>query len=815
MRQIRDIVDTMDQMYTPAARRGLMYRTAEDETFNGRTVRLDGRDVLHFGSCSYLGLELHPALMAGAVDAIRRYGTQFSASRIATSSPLYGELESLLGEVFGVPTLVAPTTSLAHVAALPLLVDAGDAVILDQQVHTSVTVATNHLLVQGTTVEVVRHNRMDLLEARIKALLPRHRRIWYLADGVYSMFGDLAPMEELAALLDAYPCLHLYVDDAHGMSWTGRNGRGHVLGCLPFHERLVTATSLNKAFAAGGGALIIPDPELRRRVRTVGSSFTFSGPLQPPNLGAAVASARLHLSPEIGDLQARLQHAIATWNSLCREHGLPLVSRSNVPVRFIGMGKPQVAYAVAERLMADGIFPTLSVFPAVPMKRGGLRFALNLHQTEADLRQAVEALAHHLPRELAREGSSLEEVFQEFELEPACGVLAAPSLADTSTVVVETRGLSVDHHSSCSALDADEWDRLLGANGTYNAAGLAFLEAAFRDNPERENNWRFHYFIVREPSGRPILATFFTETWVKDDMVAPASVSREVERRRAVEPDYLVSRALMMGSMFSEGQHLYLDWSRDWRGALALVLDEASAIQRRCGATTLVLRDLAADEELDAALTDHGFARVRMLDSLVLPLGWADEPAYLAGLSKSARRHQRLKVHPFNGVYDVEVLDATSRRPDAAELDHYYRLYRAVASKGLEFNTFPLPRRLFDELLRHPSWEILVFRLNSEPLPVGFGACFRGAAGAQYVPMLCGLDYRYVEPLGLYRQMLRHAVQRSNAEGFGVTYFGVGAAHEKTRYGSEARAQQMYILSTNDYNQEVLAQLLKQPDMER
>ena len=112
------------------------------------------------------------------------------------------------------------------------------------------------------------------------------------------MFGDAAPISALHDLLDHYPRFHFYCDDAHGMSWAGPHGRGYALAARPLRDRMIIATSLVKAFSAGGGALIFPDAESCRKVRTCGGPMIFSGPVQPPMLGAAIASARIHLSPE-------------------------------------------------------------------------------------------------------------------------------------------------------------------------------------------------------------------------------------------------------------------------------------------------------------------------------------------------------------------------------------------------------------------------------------------------------------------------------------------------------------------------------------
>ena len=299
MRTPEERLALLDKTLSGAAQRGLLMLTPDDAPLDGRLVQLDGRPLLNFGSCSYLGLELDTRLREGVCAAVMRYGTQFSSSRSYLSAPPYPELEEQLERMFGGPVMVAPSTSLGHMAALPVLVGSDDAVVLDQQVHNSVQMATHQLRPQGTVVELIRHNRMDRLERMIERLAPHHRRIWYLADGVYSRFADLAPFAELAELLDRHEQLHLYVDDSHGVGWAGRHGRGPTLDHLGPHERLVVAASLNKSFAAAGCALVFPNAELKRRVRTLGGPMIFSGPVQPPMLGAALASARVHLSPEL------------------------------------------------------------------------------------------------------------------------------------------------------------------------------------------------------------------------------------------------------------------------------------------------------------------------------------------------------------------------------------------------------------------------------------------------------------------------------------------------------------------------------------
>src|SRR5690242_10589717 len=167
MRTAEERKAVLDDVVTEAAGKGLLLRTAGDEVLDGRTISLDGVELVNFGSCSYLGLELDPRMRQGVVDAVMRYGTQFSASRFYMSVSPYDELEELLSEMFGGHALVAPSTSLGHLSALPVLVTDRDAIVLDQQVHASVQTAASQLRLNGVTVEMIRHNRMDRLETMI------------------------------------------------------------------------------------------------------------------------------------------------------------------------------------------------------------------------------------------------------------------------------------------------------------------------------------------------------------------------------------------------------------------------------------------------------------------------------------------------------------------------------------------------------------------------------------------------------------------------------------------------------------------------
>jgi 7-keto-8-aminopelargonate synthetase-like enzyme len=386
----------VDEAMTTAIAHGIAHLVAEDEQLGGRFVTLHNRRQINFGSCSYVGLETDLRLKAAAIDAVSRFGVQFASSRAYVSCPPYAELERLLGALFEAPLVVAQTTTLAHLAALPILVGKDDAVVCDQMVHNSVQAVLPTLAAAGTTCRFVRHNRMDRLDQLVGILAARHRRVWYLADGVYSMHGDVAPLAQLRELASRHDRLWLYIDDAHGVSWSGRHGRGTVLGHGAAPPRTVMVASLAKAFAAGGAVIVTPDEETARFIRTCGSTLIFSGPLQPALLGAAIASARVHLSPEIEERQRQLLDRIVRFNALAGARGLPLGSSDVTPIRFVRTGDSETTFRIAADLMRDGFYVNTAAFPAVTKGQGGLRIALTVHQTADDIRELVDAIARRL-----------------------------------------------------------------------------------------------------------------------------------------------------------------------------------------------------------------------------------------------------------------------------------------------------------------------------------------------------------------------------------------------------------------------------------
>jgi 7-keto-8-aminopelargonate synthetase-like enzyme len=794
-------INTIDECLTNGAKNGIFQVSLEDDVLNGREVTIEGNRVVNFGSCSYLGLEVDDRLKHGAIDATLRYGTQYSSSRLFSACNLYEEIESQFYQIFNNnPAVLAATTTLAHLGALPILVSDDDLIILDHQVHGSVQLAVQVVKARGTKVEMMKHNRMDLLEDLIKENPNKYNKIWYMADGLYSMYGDYAPLKDIEELLNRYSTFHVYIDDAHGMSWAGKHGNGYVLSQMELHPKMVLTSSLAKGFGTGGGVTILSDPEMMRKIKTCGSSYTFSGPVQPPMLGASIASAKIHLSDEIYSLQNKLANRIDMTRSIIDRYDLPLVLPSNSPIFYIGLGLPRVGYNMVKRLLNEGFYTNIGIFPGVPVKCCGLRLAITNGQTETDIKNVLDAFQYHFPKVLAEEGQTVEDISSNFNL----------PFETTAKRYVPVKfeapksALTVQHEHSINKIDKETWNSLLADNGTFDWDGCHFLEETFSGNPEPENNWAFHYLIFRDEAFKPILATFFTELLCKDDMIAPADVSRQVEAIRKKDKYHLTSKVVMMGSLMSLGEHLYLDRTSPlWKEAMLQMVRIMNEVKQSKSASALILRDFnTADTELRDFLNEEGFVRADMFNDHVLDnLNWNTDEEYLSMISGKSRVHMRKYILPNQPLFSVRVNQSVS--PEC--LEEKYALYKQVKDRGFDMNTFDLPKKFFLNLGKYPAWELIELSLNDSANIIGFGICYKSPTN-NYIPMVVGLNYQANSTYGTYRQILFQAVKRAARLKSKKLYFGFGADVEKQKFGTSPVPKSAYIQADDNYNMESLSQ---------
>ena len=368
---------------------GFSHQLIEDDKFRGDLIRLHGRDLVNFGLASYLGLNDDPRLNDAAIDAINRYGNAYSSSIAYMAVPLYGELRERLAEMLGGSVVVAGTTTLAHMAALPTIVQDDDLVLVDTLAHASIQFVIPTLRNLGAVVRRIPHNDLDRVVARLEAT---SQRVWYLIDGLYSMHGDTAPAEALRDLLDSHDNLWIYCDDAHSLGWSGATGRGQHLERSGWHERLVMTFGLSKSFGSLGGVVAARNDSIIRDIGLAGGPLVFGGPLPPASLGAGIASADIHLSAELPRLQGELYERIRLVNRYSQEIGLPLSGYDETPLWFVELGGAMTTASVAAGLRHDGFFLNVAVHPVVPRDRAGVRFTVTRYHSMKQIQSMLDSL---------------------------------------------------------------------------------------------------------------------------------------------------------------------------------------------------------------------------------------------------------------------------------------------------------------------------------------------------------------------------------------------------------------------------------------
>jgi 7-keto-8-aminopelargonate synthetase-like enzyme len=801
----KSTINLIHEMINASKAKGIGHLITEDEAYTGSTVTLNGAKVLHFGSCSYLGLELDARLKQKAVEAIQRYGIQFSSSRSYIACTLYRELEVLVEQMFEAPIALSTSTSLGHHGVIPVLVEENDLIILDQQVHSSVQDAAYKMQTRRVTVTVVRHNNMAELEKKLQQFSTSYNRIWYMFDGVYSMYGDFAPMKDIEEMMVKYPRLHLYADDAHGMSWTGKNGRGYVLEQIPHHPRMVVATSFAKAFGVGGGVFVFPDRELCQKVKNCGGAFMFSGPHQVPVLGAAIASAKIHLTPEIYERQQQLVERIQYCHRLMEAYHLPVISNPDTPIFFVGLGLLRVGQKMVRKMLDAGFYVNLSMFPAVPESCTGIRFTITLHHTQEDIRNMVASMAKIFAETMLEEERSMEDIFRAFRHVKVFDKVVSSSHVAAIRESESTFEITKTH--TIRAIDPTEWNTRMQRCGAFDWEYLKTLEEGFSGNSEVWNNWDFYYVLVKDQNNRIVIATFLTSFIMKDDMLDVVSTSVQIEKQRRYDPLFLTSKALVMGTMLTTGQHLYIDRQHPaWSKALMLLLDTIWKIQEETNAQTLILRDF---EEEDEALVEffkqQSFIKIPVPNNFMLANDNVNEDEYLASLPREKRYFVRKRALRYQHLYRTTVLP----NPSEEQVSQLYRLYRQVVQKSLELNTFPVPEKAFLAMARSANWEFICHEVrveSGEYCLAGMSVNYR--TEKEYHFVFTGIEYDYLEAYNVYPQVLWGVVQRAMQLGLKQLSLGVTTAQTKRKYGAVEKHRVGFVQMKDSFNQHLIQSMV-------
>lgn len=387
-----------------------------DEIFTGNSFDVKGKKLANFITSNYLGFEQDERVKQAAIKGIEENGVVVALSRTYLAFEKQYELEQKLEEIYDQPVMVSSCTTLGNLAYVPLLVGPNDAIILDQFVHGSVKMGANLAKAEGVHVETIKHNQMEVLEKRIKSLRATYDKVWYFADSVYSMLGDIAPLQDIETLLNVYENFYCFIDDAHGMSWIGKHGRGYTLNKIHKHPKLYIIAALNKGYGAMGGALIFPSKEAKEYAEISNTIIILTTPIPPAGLYAGLEIANIHLSDEIYEKQAQLNERIEYFKNKAKGLNLPIVNFEHSPIFYLACGNLERMYILAKHLVTTGFLVAPAGLPVVPNSHSGLRITINLHHSIKDIENLLNVLAEYMQELEHKNLFNREEALKAFRI---------------------------------------------------------------------------------------------------------------------------------------------------------------------------------------------------------------------------------------------------------------------------------------------------------------------------------------------------------------------------------------------------------------
>jgi len=353
----------------------------------GPYMIVDGQRVLNLCTNNYLGLANNPQMVAAAKKALDDFGMGPTAVRsIAGTITLHVELERRLAKFKGVEdALYVQSGFCANQAAIPPLVGREDVIFSDRLNHASII---DGCRLSGAKIVVYEHCDPASAEQVIKENLPQFRRGMLITDGVFSMDGDVAPLDKLYAVAEKYGVLTM-VDDAHGEGVLGRGGRG-IVDHFGLHGKIdVEIGTMSKAFGVVGGCIagkkLIID-YLRQRARP----FLFSSAVTPADTAACLAAVDiLEQSTELVD---RLWANTAYFKTEMKRLGFN-TGKSTTPITPVMLGEAPLAMQFSRRLFEEGVFAMALGFPTVPRGQARIRVMLSASLSRDDLDRGLAAFA--------------------------------------------------------------------------------------------------------------------------------------------------------------------------------------------------------------------------------------------------------------------------------------------------------------------------------------------------------------------------------------------------------------------------------------
>ncbi len=357
------------------------------------TTSVDGRELINFSSYNYLGLSGDPRVLKDVKEAVERYGTSVSASRVASGErPFHGELEKMLAEAQGCEDALLFTAGHAtNVTTVGHLMGPDDLILHDEYIHDSIL---QGIKLSGAQRRGFRHEDPTHLEEQLKALRPHYRRCLIVVEGVYSMDGDICQLPEYIRLKKQHDCL-LMVDEAHSFGIVGKTGRGVAehFGIQNGDVDIFMGT-LSKSVASCGG-WIAGSKALIQYLKYTAPGFVYSAGLTAANGVAALSALKLMLQePErVEKLQANAMFFHDELEKRGMDTGPALGGSAVIPLIT---GNSAHALVLSEKLQDQGINVQPIVYPAVAEDAARLRFFLSSTHSFEQLALTAETASQTL-----------------------------------------------------------------------------------------------------------------------------------------------------------------------------------------------------------------------------------------------------------------------------------------------------------------------------------------------------------------------------------------------------------------------------------
>jgi glycine C-acetyltransferase len=372
---------------------GLYNRIRTLSSPQGAWLVVDGKRALNFCSNNYLGLANHPRLLEAVRQAVEKYGVGPAAVRtIAGTMDLHLQLEQRLATFKGVEAAITFQSGFtANLGSIPALVDKEDGIFSDELNHASII---DGCRLSGA--KIIRYKHCD--PADLQRVLSEQRatypRAMVITDGVFSMDGDIAPLDKIYAVTQNYNAV-LMVDDAHGEGVLGKGGRG-IVDHFGLHGKVdIEVGTMSKAFGVVGG-VVAGNPVVVEWLRQRGRPFLFSSAMTVPDTAACLAS--LDLLEESTELVDKLWENTRYFKAEMRTMGFDTGS-SATPITPVMLGEAPLAQQFSRELFENGVFAMAIGFPTVPRGKARIRVMISASHEKNDLDQGL-AVFHKVGRNL-------------------------------------------------------------------------------------------------------------------------------------------------------------------------------------------------------------------------------------------------------------------------------------------------------------------------------------------------------------------------------------------------------------------------------